>query len=230
MPVRRGGKCERGGCDRPVHARGMCSRHYNREVESARPRHRHREDRVLASRARNRAVAALITAHRDEFEKLYADARAAVAEEHARLEELARANGLDPNNGVVRLRVGPRPDDVPVEDRIRERGPITCPHCSALHQDGHVCAECGITLEVLVEPPRGKRPVDDGVVDDVAIERVLTGQDGRVRLTPGEQLEAVRRMLDADWKRADMCRALGVTHEKVQRLILEATEEEAESA
>lgn len=134
-------QCARGDCDRPAERRGLCRMHYDRERG---PRHRHREDRVLANRARNRAVTALVKAHRAEFTRLLEAAKVQVATEHAELLMVAKAMGAEPTGDrqVVRLRPGPPTSD---EDDISERitTPSTCDRCETYHQRGHACPVCG---------------------------------------------------------------------------------------
>lgn len=144
-------KCARGDCDRPAERKGLCRKHYDRERG---PRHRHREDRVLANRARNRAVTALVKAHPVEFQMLLEAARAEVAREHAELLKVAVAMGAEPTGDrrVVRLRPGPpTSDEDSPADRIAsgdtQRG---CASCSRYHERGHGCPVCGTKPQILV--------------------------------------------------------------------------------
>lgn len=153
-------RCERGDCDRPIKAHGLCQLHYDKE----RARHRHREDRVLPTRARNRAVAALIRAHPEEFKERLAKSLADVHAEHALIVELAKEHGVDVTNDarVFRLRRGPTGDDEQIEDRaILQPAESGCPACHRTHDRGHFCPECGTTLGQPVERGTSPKPLRD---------------------------------------------------------------------
>lgn len=142
--------CERGSCDRPQVAHGLCRTHYGREYDQS--RHRHREGKVLRSRARSRAVTQLVAAHREEYDRLFAAAEIAVREEAARLAAIAAAAGAEVTGDrkVLRLRPGPASiDDEPVEDRVRLIQPVQCKTCDNFHESGHKCPTC--------EVPTGER-------------------------------------------------------------------------
>ena len=129
--------CERAGCTEPHKARGLCDKHYGRERG-----HRSRPDRVLATRARNRATALLVAAHRDEFVTLLATCTVETQVEAARLAKLCEESGKDPWQGIVRLRRGPKPDDQEPEDRIDLAATSSCDACAAFHRTGHACQAC----------------------------------------------------------------------------------------
>jgi hypothetical protein len=133
-------KCEVGGCDREVKAHAQCQMHYDRE----RGRHRKREDRVLPTRARNRAVAALIKEHPEEFAKYLASALAEVQAEHQRIVALAKEQGVEVADArrVFRLKRGPVADDENVEDRAQFADPVQCPSCDGYHESAHACPAC----------------------------------------------------------------------------------------
>lgn len=142
--------CERGDCGRDVKAHGMCQMHYDRE----RQRHsRRREDRVLATRARNRATAALVKAHAEEFADLLTSAAEQVREEHARIVALAEEMGVEVDDKrVFRLKRGPAAEDQAVEERAElQPHEYECSFCSRVHERGHGCPECGTTLGMPVE-------------------------------------------------------------------------------
>jgi 8-oxo-dGTP pyrophosphatase MutT (NUDIX family) len=143
-------KCSQGGCDRPIKAHELCQMHYDRH----RSRHgRRREDRVLPTRARNRATAALIKAHADEFKTLYDEALASVTAEDARVRALAEEMGVDVSNdgAVFRLKRGPVAEDEDVEDRALLTDEPSCRFCATAHDRGHSCPECGTTVGMPVE-------------------------------------------------------------------------------
>ena len=150
-------KCSHSGCDRPVKAHELCQMHYDRERSRA---GRKREDRVLATRARNRANAALIKRHPDEFATLLQEATAAVQEEHERIVAMAQKMGVEPSNDrqVFRLKRGPVADDERTEDRVELSDPTVCSCCSRIHERDHGCPECGTTLGMPVE--RATSPAD----------------------------------------------------------------------
>lgn len=147
------GTCTAVGCDVAAVAKGLCRRHYGRERD--RLRHRHRDDALLRTRARNRAVARLIDAHPDEFAELFAEEKvnaereaeqlaAAAPQEPVSVQTLPRASATVSVSAPrpVRLLSGPRPDDQAPVDRIRaDVG--RCARCQAYHDRGHRCADCG---------------------------------------------------------------------------------------
>lgn len=102
-------------CGLVVAAHGMCRRHYDRE----RGKGRVRADRVLMNRARNRASAALIRAHREEFEELLVEAQAEVVAENDRLLAAARKAGIEVKGLSPRLKPGPLGTEQSVEARMR---------------------------------------------------------------------------------------------------------------
>lgn len=189
-------RCER-SCGRPVKAHGLCQMHYDRE----RSRHRHREDRVLATRARNRANAALIKAHPDEFVELLAKSTEEVQAEHARIVALAEEAGVEVADAkrVFRLKRGPAAEDEEPEDRA-QFAPPGCGFCSRAHERGHACPECGTTLGMPVERATSPKPVRD-LADEIIrrraaeTEQVLAGYEGefgdryRVRVPPAAEYE-----------------------------------------
>jgi hypothetical protein len=58
-------------------------------------------------------------------------------------------------------------------------------------------------------------PVDDGIIDDIAIERAMHGDP--VPLTPAERLEAVRRMTDRGWSASQIGQRIGCDKRSVVR-------------
>lgn len=168
--------CARGGCDEPVHRRGLCSRHYERE----RVRLRDRTDRVLPSRARTRAVSRLVAAHDAEFRQLYEQALAEVTAEAAELAERCAERDAEPTDDrkVWRYRPGPRPDDEEPEDRVTRDGWVPdCRDCAAYHAAGHACATCS-------SPPPPAPPV--GSREEVESRMLCSqcGRDGSARRAP----------------------------------------------
>lgn len=123
--------CSAEGCPSPHFATGLCNRHYQRERNRIRP---HRSDQRLRVRARHRAVARLVAAHREEFTGLHAEELLLAEAEAQQLAAALDAPAED--EPPVRLLPGPRPKDEPdVTRRIRE--------CAQHHDAGHVCASCG---------------------------------------------------------------------------------------
>jgi hypothetical protein len=146
-------RCERADCDEPQKAHGLCQRHYDRERSSARGPRR-REDRVLTTRARNRAVARLIMKHPEEFDRLYHECLTSVQAEDAELRRVAKQTGAEPTNDgqVLRLKRGPAAEDEEIVDRI-DPAPPPCRDCTTYHQSGHYCLHCGALPS---------REIDDG--------------------------------------------------------------------
>jgi hypothetical protein len=73
---------------------------------------------------------------------LLTEATASVHEEHLHLAALAAEAGLDPKQGIVRLRKGPRPTDQEVEDRIDLSVTSSCDACASFHRTDHSCSSC----------------------------------------------------------------------------------------
>lgn len=138
----------------------VCDREYSRT--RTRPR---TTDRMLRSRAVNRAMARLRDLHRDEYERLLAeelDAARAEAAKHA--ETAPKPDDEHCAPPVPLLRPGPA--------AIGETGPRlredvgTCPLCVNRHDRGHVCPACGARPQLLgrvVPPPRRGLRVEDVV-------------------------------------------------------------------
>lgn len=174
-------KCDRGSCDQPAAKRGLCTKHYERE----RGRHRHREDRVLPTRARNRAVSRLITAHREEFDRLYLAALAEVTQENEELKKACEANNAEPTNNkrIYRFKRGPKPEDEEPEDRIVP-AQLTCEQCDGYHAGGHRCLHCGsLPSRKIIDDPK-KSPIlvpadmtDERIAAAVARSGGLSRQD-----------------------------------------------------
>lgn len=161
------------GCDRAVKARGLCQRHYDRE----RARHRHRDDRLVHTRARNRAASELIQRHRVEFEDILVQKLVEAKAEH---EELKASVGRK----VLRLMPGPRPDDQELVDRVtREVG--RCAKCRGFHADDHQCPVC-------VERAKQRRPLGDERI----MRALRAGKSPEwVRDNLGEPASAIRAVL-----------------------------------
>lgn len=185
--------CERASCDRPVKAHGVCQMHYDRE----RSRHRHREDRVLATRARNRANAALIKAHPAEFAALLMTANDEVREEHARIVAFAEEMGVDVDDQrVFRLRRGPVAEDEAAEDRAQlQPHEAECSFCSRVHDRGHDCPECGTTLGMPVERSTSLPDVRTSAADLIRRREAETA----AALATWDDLDSRYRMPKPDW-------------------------------
>lgn len=89
--------------------------------------------RVIANRARHRAVALLVEAHHQEFEDLLAKEKDLAKTEFYLLQSMSEGEDL------VRLSTGPRKLDQP---NVRIEVGI-CRRCHRLHDDGHHCPHCG---------------------------------------------------------------------------------------
>lgn len=163
-------QCNRGDCDRPVKARGLCQMHYDRE----RAPRRVREDKVLPTRARHRAVAGLITAHPEEFRDLYEQALEQVTAEDEELRRLAAEHGVElaDDRRVFRLRRGPAAADEDPLDRAQLTEPAehTCSACSRVHNRAHACPECGTTLGQPVERATSTRQAK-ALADEIVARR-----------------------------------------------------------
>lgn len=199
-------KCSHAGCDRPVKAHELCQMHYDRH----RSRHgRRREDRVLPTRARNRATSALVKAHVEEFQRLYEAALADVQAEHARLVAFAEEQGVEVSKDgqVLRLKRGPVAEDETVEERALLNDEPACKFCARAHDRGHACPECGTAVGMPVERATSTKDVRD-LADRIVKERAaetaetLAAWDAeeaharyRVRLPPSPD--------DYEWDDAD---------------------------
>lgn len=109
------GICAIKDCERPTRVRDLCKIHYDRERGESRGR---RDDTVLRTRARNRATAALLRAHREEFDALLEKYTVEVHQEHERLMQAAKEAGVEIKT-VARLRPGPHSEGEGVEARIQ---------------------------------------------------------------------------------------------------------------
>lgn len=147
--------------------------------------------KINRNRARHRAIAVLVERHADEFEALY---ERCLAEAAAEAEALAQTTDAkqhygDGKGGPVRLRPGKRLTGQKAGDRIDV---ARCPHCIRHHDRGHVCVKCGAA------PVKNTGRRDDGIVDEVAIQRRMNG-DKEIPLTKPERTELVRRCRKAGW-------------------------------
>jgi hypothetical protein len=96
--------------------------------------------RMVRTRARNRAMAALMTRHREEFERLYQQEFVDALQEHYTLAAEAAAAGF-PDAEVARLKPGPkRREETSVIDRLDV---ARCPRCHTHHDEDHTCPTCG---------------------------------------------------------------------------------------
>jgi len=138
--------------------------------------------KVNRMRARHRALADLIKFHEDEFQALLA-IRLAEAQEEAVALATSPAAAEHYKNEPVRLKPGKRMPGEKAGDRIDV---ARCPHCIKHHDRGHVCLKCGTA------PAAALRRPDDGVLDEVAVERAMSGDP--VQLTKPERVEAISRL------------------------------------
>lgn len=175
-------KCSEGDCTKIVLSKGKCQTHYERD----RQRHRHRDytpSRAAATRAYGRATAQLIAAHPKDFERLYQAELEAARTEVIDLEERAQERGIPRNRGVPRIMPGPRPSDERPADRLRE-DVGRCPHCHALHDNGHRCTSCGADLT--------SSPASEATLRRMVC--VVCGMDGRERRQPCIDSKGRRRI------------------------------------
>lgn len=133
-------------------------------------------------RARHRALADLIKFHEDEFQALLA-IRLAEAREEAEALAASPEAVEHYQNEPVRLRPGKRMPGEKAGDRIDV---ARCPHCVKHHDRGHVCPKCGTA------PAASLRRPEDGVLDEIAVERAMGGDP--VQLTQTERAEVIRRL------------------------------------
>jgi hypothetical protein len=196
-----GKTCSRCGQGKPLgdfytNANGTQGRMpYCKKCDNARPR-KVTAIKVNRVRARHRAVADLIESHRDEFETLLA-IRVGEAAEEAEALRATTEGRTHFRDEPVRLRPGKAMPGQKVEDRI-DVG--RCPHCIKHHDQGHVCARCGMA------PIGALRLPDDGDLDEIAVERATHGDP--VRLTASERIEVIRRMVKAGRSDAEIAGAL----------------------
>ena len=191
-----GRTCDRHDCDRPHKAQGLCVVHYNRQRDRERSS-RKRPDRILANRARGRAVTQLIRENPERFAELLAEITEQVQAEHARLVELAEEAGLDPLQGIVRLRPGPRPSDQEPEDRIDLSTTSSCNDCASFHRTGHSCTHCEDAAWEAATPKRTSTPLV-ALTPEQRIERAFrAGKSAAwIRDNLAEPMPAVMRVLD----------------------------------
>ena len=95
--------------------------------------------RMVRNRARNRAMAELVTLCPEMFEQLYDKHLARALREHEALTYLAAQRG-DADATVVRLRPGPPRAGQSVTERLDV---ARCPRCHEYHDHGHQCPSCG---------------------------------------------------------------------------------------
>lgn len=161
--------------------------------------------KVNRMRARHRALADLVRFHEDEFQALLS-IRLAEAQEEA--QELASHPEATKHyaNEPVRLKPGKRMAGEKAGDRIDV---ARCPHCVKHHDRGHVCAKCGTAPAVALRLP------DDGVMDEIAVERAMSGD--AVRLTRTEQVEVIRRLAERGLSDAEVAGRLHVDKKLIER-------------
>lgn len=163
-----------------------------------------RRKQLAYQRARGRAVTALIAAHEAEWEHLFAAKRAEV---EAELDTVDQAGAGHYGDEPARLKSGRRKKGQTAVDRIDV---ARCPHCIKHHDRGHVCVKCGAA------PPKYTGRADDGILDEVAIQRRMAG-DTDITLTKPERTELVRRCRKAGWSYSEIEHHAGVA--KAERYI-----------
>jgi hypothetical protein len=175
-----------------------------RDCDNARPRKRN-TGKIVRIRARHRATAELIKRHDTEFRDLLEYFTATATEEAAQI--AARA----PEAAAVetpRLRPGrPRTG----QDRTQRLDLARCPHCIRHHDKGHACTKCGAI------PHAALHRTNDGVIDDVAIERRMAGQP--VALTTLELEEAARQLAGRGMTQTEITRRLHMSGTRVAQAL-----------
>lgn len=188
-------KCERTDCPNDAVAKKLCRSHYERN----RGRHRHRDDRILANRARSRALTILMDRHKGEYEVIYVAVYQQVLDEDAKVnadvaptpKPATRARPTPPvPKPPVKLRPGPRPVDEAPLDRV-DLAKIQCKTCRSYHERGHKCPAC----EEMAKGAPGKE------ADDIPsrIRRLLTAGKGAGWIidqgfSRGDVIEGMRQM------------------------------------
>lgn len=175
--------CSRADCDDKAKAHGLCKRHYDRERG---PRHRHREDRVLVTRARNRAHAELAKRHPDEYAEILEVKLADVRAQDAELRRVAEQIGAEPvrDGRVLRLKSGPPADDEDVTDRIVVVP--ACPRCDEYHANGHRCLHCGATPSRVIRDRAGAILIPADLSDERLDAAIRAGNRRRQPEQEGE--------------------------------------------
>jgi hypothetical protein len=163
--------------------------------------------RLIDQRARRRATQTLIEIHRDEFQRLY-DLHRAEAEQEA--EHLATAPEAVEHyrSEPVRLKPGARLAGQKVGDRIDV---ARCAHCVKHHDRNHVCPKCGAA------PNHALTIRDDGHIDEIAVERAMSGDT--VRLTTTERAEAARRMAAKGCSTEEICSKLRMNGTRLRQIL-----------
>lgn len=132
------------------------------------------DDKVLKTRARNRATVALVKAHKGHYNALYETALVEVYAEAEQLGTLTDPDPHQPGRTVVRLKGGRRAIGETVLDRIREQ----CTRCATYHEAGHECPTCAAARARKTAPIVLTRPAP---LVDSKPDRITTTLDPEVK-------------------------------------------------
>jgi hypothetical protein len=175
-----------------------------RDCDNSRPRRRN-TGKIVRVRARHRATAELVKRHDAEFRDLLEYFTTVVTDEAAMLAsnnpEVAAAE-------TPRLRPGAARKG---QSRPQRVDLARCAHCIRHHDRGHACAKCGAI------PHAALHRQNDGIVDEVAIERRMAGEP--VALTTAELEEAARQLGARGFTTTQITRRLHMSGTRVNQVL-----------
>lgn len=180
---------------------------YCRDCDNAKPRKRN-QAKIVRIRARHRAVAELIKRHDAEFRDLLEYFTATASEEAEQLAESAAQKHAHTQDETARLRPGKGRPGQSVTERIDVS---RCPHCVKAHDRGHACPKCGAVPQKALYRP------DDGVLDEIAIERRLAGEP--IALSTAELREAARQLAARGCTATTIAKRLGMSGASVNQAL-----------
>jgi hypothetical protein len=129
-------------------------------------------NRIVRSRARQRAIAELVALHREEFDELLERHMVYVSDEFDVLQSTAKAQRRQ-DTDVPRLKPGPRRIE---EQSIVDRLDVArCPHCVKHHDRGHRCEVCGARPGEPLRLPKDTRTRMVGGVNPAALAEFNAG-------------------------------------------------------
>lgn len=152
--------CGYRGCTAPVHVKGFCTSHYD---QSRPPRKRTRSDRILANRARTRAMTRLAGMYPTAFQQLYDQELAKVVAEN---NQVAEDLGIAPP--------APAPTPAPVATPMPAPGMAPMP---TSHEPVEVIHEERAPVDLPTPTPAPVVPMKAGprAAGQDPVDRVLTG-------------------------------------------------------